>query len=188
MPKKSPPVSFRRLSVVLMTPLLLSLACVAQPEAQESNGTLEAAVESALDETFESAKSAAQTYELSDLHLALKSLASAEAWGEVIHIDLPSQANFVQMTLARNGVDFYSHGHDVDLERFREEAARLSLTPRPVGGVVLYQSPESQGEQEDSLFVEIRGDWSEVASQVIQLISGIYGTSDDDEVAVSVLG
>lgn len=125
------------------------------------------------------------TYALGELGRPLKKLAEAEAWGEVVDIQLPSQQSFAQLILIPEGVEFASHGVGVDLERFREEAAKLSLTPRALSGPTYYSSPRNQGKGPEVLLVEVFGEWTEVASKVIQLIKGIYGTGEQDTVEVS---
>lgn len=123
-------------------------------------------------------------YELNEIGLALKSLADSKAWDEVIHVELPAQENFAEMILVHEGVDFYSNGIDVDFQRFREEAKRLSLTPISMqGGRQVAPGPPT----EFPMLVEIRGDWPNVATLVIHLIKGIYGTAGEDEVVVRIL-
>lgn len=120
---------------------------------------------------------------LNDIGTLFERFASLEAWGKIIHVELPAQQNYSEMILDRRGVDFYSNGINVDFQRFKEEARRLSLSPRSMTGGIRV-SPDVQTPA--PLFVEIRGEWSDVASQVVQLIKGVYGTSGDDYVVVTL--
>lgn len=134
-------------------------------------------------EGFESISSRVppQRRPLDELGEALAPFVEAEAWGDPIDIVLPVQENFAQLILQRDGVDLYSNGIEVDLDRFRRAAADLSLELHSLtGGIQVEPAVPS----EPQLFVEIRHDWPAVAEAVIHMIRVIYGTDGRDEVEV----
>lgn len=125
---------------------------------------------------------------LGELEEALIPFVQAEAWGDVIHVEFQGRDNFTQMILDPDGVDLHSNGNSVDYRLFREEAARLGLTPKTHDGVSIPLSSDAlMDDDEGPYYVEIRGEWPEVVEQTRVMIERVYGVDRSDPVVVSYL-
>jgi hypothetical protein len=116
------------------------------------------------------------TYRLSDLESILNRLASIEAWGVVVELELTTVKGEVQMIVDKHEVELDESSLDlVDIERFRKSVSEVGLIVRPTA-------------VEGQYCVRVTGTWSDIADTLKRIIRSIYGVGDNETVQARVFG
>jgi hypothetical protein len=116
------------------------------------------------------------TYRLSDLEKILNQVASLEAWGVVVEIELTTVSGNVQMVVDQHEVELDESSLDLaDIERFRRSVSEVGLSVRPTA-------------VEGQYCVGVTGTWSGIADTIRRILKSIYGVGDDETVHARVFG
>ena len=128
-------------------------------------------------EVLQKAERLGGRYHLSDLEHILVQLASIEAWGVVLELQLKAANDIVQAIVNQNSVELTSHnlgGIADHFLRFRRAAEKM--------GLELHLTP---GEKEIG-GVEIAGSWQEIASTMIRFIDEVHNLGSGTEIDVVI--